>query len=140
MAAGDKPRIKVAVKPKDGGTRISVLAAWEREDGKLSASLDKRVVELALKLDDGTIVRVKRGADGKPTHWIDVFDEALNAPAPRAAARAQPRAAAGGAAPANAGWDFGGDDTDDLPFAIDATLYGDGRDARRDATCRVRLR
>lgn len=82
--AGEKPRIKVAVKPKEGGGgRISLLAAWDR-DGKLSASLDKRVVELAAKLDDGTIVRVKRGADGKPDHWIDVFEEGV----PRTGAQA----------------------------------------------------
>lgn len=140
MAAGDKPRLKISVKPKDGGNRISVLAAWEREDGKLNAMLDKRVVELALKLDDGTIVRVMRGADGKPSHWVDVFDEqASTSPAPsRGGYRDAPRAPRTAAAPPDdAIDDFGGDD---IPFAIDATLYSDGRESRRDASWRARLR
>lgn len=88
MASGDKPRIRVAIKPKDGGERISLIAAWQRDDGKLSATLDRRIVELAVKLDDGSIVRVKRGADGKASHWIDVFDNAAQS-SPRHESRKQ---------------------------------------------------
>lgn len=86
MSGGTKPRIKVAVKNKESGQRVYILAAWDR-DGRLSASLDKRVVELAMKLDDGSIVRVRRGADGKPDHFIDVFDDGASATAPQRAPR-----------------------------------------------------
>jgi hypothetical protein len=108
MAAGDKPRIKVALKEKGEGTKnVSILAAWDR-DGKLSASLDKRVVELAVKFEDGTITRVKRNAEGKTTHFVNVFDEGLNGQAP--AARPAPT-------PASSAFDgdgFGA--ADDIPF------------------------
>lgn len=105
--AGEKPRIKVALKERGEGTKnVSILAAWDR-DGKLSASLDKRVVELAVKFDDGSITRVKRGEDGKTTHFVNVFDEGLSA---SPAARPAP-------APASSAFDgdgFGA--TDDIPF------------------------
>lgn len=107
MANGEKPRIKVALKEKGEGTKnVSILAAWDR-DGKLSASLDKRVVELAVKMDDGTIIRVKRTEDGKTTHFVNVFDEGLSA-----APVARP-------APAPASSAFDGDGfgaADDIPF------------------------
>jgi len=93
-----KPKIKVAIKSKAAGAQtISLFAAWDN-DGRLSASLDKRVLELAVKLDDGNIVRVKRGADGKPDHWINVYDNASSAPT--RAAQPAPEV----------------DGTDDLPF------------------------
>lgn len=107
MSGGTKPRIKVAVKNKESGQRVYILAAWDR-DGRLSASLDKRVVELAMKLDDGSIVRVKRGADGKPDHFIDVFDDGAGGGQPQRTTRV------GGSYEAAAPTDGFGDD--DLPF------------------------
>lgn len=106
MAAGDKPRIKVALKERgEGHKNVSILAAWDR-DGKLSASLDKKVVELAVKMDDGTIIRVKRDAEGKTTHFVNVFDDGVTQSAP--AVRSAPASSAYA----------GGDDfaTDDIPF------------------------
>jgi hypothetical protein len=71
----NRPAMKVCVKAKsEGATRVSLLAAWRKEDGKLSASLDKRVVRVVLLLDDGSKVDIQRGPDGKPTHYIDVFE------------------------------------------------------------------
>lgn len=107
----NRPRLSVSVKPKDGsGGRISLLAAWDR-DGKLSAQLDRRIVELAVKLETGEIVRVKRGADGKPDHWVDVYEnsgeQAPRSQPPRDERRATQRDAF---EPSD---DFGGDD---LPF------------------------
>jgi hypothetical protein len=106
MANGEKPRIKVALKAKGEGTKnVSILAAWDR-DGRLSASLDKRVVELAVKMDDGEIIRVKRDADGKTTHFVNVFDEGIGkVPVPP---------------PASSAFDGGGGGEpfgDDIPFA-----------------------
>jgi len=75
--SSNRPQLKISVKPRGEGNgqgRISLFAFWRR-DGKLSGALDKRVVELAAKLEDGTIVRVKREGDGKVSHFIDAFEE-----------------------------------------------------------------
>ena len=98
MSNSNRPSLKISVKPRGEGNgqgRISLFAFWRR-DGKLSGALDKRVVELAAKLEDGSIVRVKRDAEGKVSHFIDAFEE-------RATSRAEEPAA-----------DFGDDDL--LPF------------------------
>jgi hypothetical protein len=93
--SGNRPELKIAIKPRDGGERVSLFAFWRGKNGKLSGQLDRRVTELAAKLEDGTVVRVKRGADGKSTHFVDAFEE-------RATQRAEEPAA-----------DFG---DDELPF------------------------
>lgn len=70
-----RPRIKVVLKAKEEGARaVPILAAWDR-DGRLSASLDRSVVELAVRLEDGTIVRCKRGEDGRANMWLNVYDD-----------------------------------------------------------------
>ena len=74
MAAGDKPRFKVVLKRKAGIEKVDLIAIWDNK-GKLSATLSRSIVELALKLENGAIVRVKHGADGKPDHWINVYEE-----------------------------------------------------------------
>ena len=99
--SGNRPELKIAIKPRDGsGERVSLFAFWRGQNGKLSGQLDRRVVELAAKLEDGTIVRAKRSTDGKSTHFIDAFEERATQ------ARAEEPAA-----------DFGGGfGNDDLPF------------------------
>ena len=73
--SGNKPCLKIAVKPKAGeGGRTSVMAFWRRDNGKLSGDLDRRVKRMVLLLDDGTKVDVQRGADGKLTHFCDCFE------------------------------------------------------------------
>jgi hypothetical protein len=100
MAAGDKPKIKVSIKPMTTGAKdVPLFAAWDK-GGRLSASLDRKIVELAVKLDDGSIVRVKRKEDGWPDHYINIYDNSQTSPAPRAA-KVQAQS---------------DDDTSDLPF------------------------
>ncbi len=75
MAQGDRPDLTIALKPR-GGTkedRIYLFSGWSNDGRISSASLDRRVVEFAVKLEDGSIVRVKRGRDGKLDHYVDVF-------------------------------------------------------------------
>jgi hypothetical protein len=94
VSGGNKPAIKVAIKSRSGdGGRVSVCAAW-RDDatGRLRASLDKRVVRMVLVLDDGSKVDVQRGADGKPTHFVDIFENEERGAAPQ---RQQQRSAGG---------------------------------------------
>lgn len=89
-----RPRIKVVLKAKEENARaVPILAAWDR-DGRLSASLDRSVVELAVRLEDGTIVRCKRGEDGRPTMWVNVYDDGsatnqMHAPTPSRAGSRQ---------------------------------------------------
>jgi len=101
---GAKPSAKIAIKPTDGGERTYVAAAWRRDDGRMGGLvLDKRVAQLAVQLDDGTVIRVKRGADNKMSHYIDLFLEDERAPQP--SARRAPQA-----------FDAAPGYPDDLPF------------------------
>lgn len=95
-----KPKIKVAIKHKEGGESVGIFAAWERPDGKLSATLDKRIKQAAFQMEDGSVHRITRDRDGKPSHWINVYDSADGAPT-----RSAPRS-----------HNFGATDRDDLPF------------------------
>lgn len=74
--------LKIAIKPRDGnGKNLSILAFWERDDRPgLNGALDSRITQLAVQLEDGTIIRVKRDADGKTTHFVNAFDERNRAP------------------------------------------------------------
>lgn len=121
MAQGDKPVVKVSMKPRDGGGgRISLCAAWRDEDsGRLRASFDRRVKAVKLMLDDGSVVTARRGDDGKWSHFVDIYegDAPLTGAAASAARREPQRTSSGGYGPAGAGDgpdDFGGDD---IPFA-----------------------
>ena len=71
----DKPRIKVSLKHKDGGESLSIFAAWDKDDGKLSATMDKRISQIAIKMEDGTVHRVTRDDSGKPSHWVNIYDD-----------------------------------------------------------------
>lgn len=73
--AGQKPDLKIALKPKDGGgDRVYFMAFWRRENGKLSGDVDRKLRGMRLFMEDGSHVDVKRGADGKLSHWLDVFE------------------------------------------------------------------
>lgn len=106
MAGGAKPSAKIAIKPVEGGERTYIAAAWRRDDGRMGGLvLDKRVTQLAVQLDDGTVIRVKRGADNRMSHYLDLFLEDERAPSAVAPKRAH-------AAALNAASDY----EDDLPF------------------------
>jgi len=105
--AGSKPSAKLAIKSTDGGERTYIAAAWRRDDGRMGGmKLDRKVKQLAVQMEDGTIHRVKVGPDGKASHFIDLFLED-EAPAGRPSTRQQSAQGLDGPD------DFGGDD---LPF------------------------
>ena len=111
--AGEKPALKVSVKAKEGGAQtVSLFAFWPGDNGGLRGRLDRRVVEVAAKLEDGSIVRVKRGPDGRESMWINAY---LEAPPPVAAPRPAQRPQRPAALPFDAEPD-GGLDPDDMPF------------------------
>lgn len=81
MAGGAKPSAKIALKPAGGGDRTYIAAAWRRDDGRMGGLVvDKRVTQIAVQLDDGTVIRMKRGADNKMSHYLDLFLEDERAP------------------------------------------------------------
>ena len=100
-----KPAAKIALKSVDGGERTYIAAAWRRDDGRMGGlRLDKRVTQLAVHLDDGSIIRVKRADGEKLTHFIDLFlEDDTTVRAPSARRDATPPSIA----------DF---DADDMPF------------------------
>jgi hypothetical protein len=105
--AGSKPSAKLAIKSVDGGERTYIAAAWRRDDGRMGGmKLDRKVKQLAVQMEDGTIHRVKVGPDGKASHFIDLFleDEAPSGARP-STRQAEPPP-----------FDDGGGFGDDLPF------------------------
>lgn len=118
--AGNKPELKIAIKPVDGGERVSLFAFWRRDNGKLSGSLDRRVKGIRVVLEDGSHVDLRR-VDGKHTHWIDCFEESDGGGGPRSGGYS-------GGGGSRHGDDFPADDggadwgSDDVPF-----LERDGR-------------
>ena len=110
--AGEKPALKVSIKSKEGGAQsVSLFAFWPGEGAGLRGRLDRRVVEVAAKLEDGTIVRIKRGQDGRETMWINAYLSDVPVPTPQP--RQAPQRAA---APLFDEGPDGGLDPDDLPF------------------------
>ena len=86
----DKPRIKVAVKLVDGGEAVQLIAAWDKDGGRLSASIDRDIKAIAIQKADGTVHRLTRGANGKWSHYVNVYDNGASGggfQAPRAAAK-----------------------------------------------------
>lgn len=107
-----RPAISIAIKPVGGGKedRIYTLAGWER-DGKVSSlQLDKRVKAMKLQLEDGSVVVIQRGADGKCSHYFDLFDNRERESSPRPREQTRREVARDD--------DFGGGDfgDDPLPF------------------------
>jgi hypothetical protein len=72
-----KPDFKVSIKPEQGGGKATYLFAfWRKDDGKLRGSLDGKIVQLSVKLEDGTVVHVKRKPDSKyADHYVNLFEE-----------------------------------------------------------------
>lgn len=100
---GQRPDLKIALKPRDGGgDRVYLLAFWRRENGKLSGDVDRKVRGLRVFLEGGGHVDIKRGPDGKLTHWIDAFE-----------GDGQPQQSSGDR---HVGGREFADDSDDLPF------------------------
>ena len=81
MSDKQKPAFKVSVKPEQGGGKAVQLAAfWRKEDGKLRGSLDGKIVQLSVKLEDGTVHHVKRKDGGRfMDHYVNLFEEEGNA-------------------------------------------------------------
>ncbi len=76
MASGEKPALSIYLKPvgsKDKKDRRYVFSAWE-QDGRLGALRpDRSVKAFKFQFDDGEVVTVKKGDDGKWSHYIDAF-------------------------------------------------------------------
>jgi len=71
-----RPTMSISLKPVGGSKedRLYLLAGWER-DGKLtSLALDRKVKQLAVQWEDGTITRVSRDDGGRWSHFVDVYD------------------------------------------------------------------
>ncbi len=77
MSDKPKPAFRVSVKPEQGGGKAVQLAAfWRKDDGKLRGSLDGKIVQLSVKLEDGTVHHVKRKPDSKfVDHYVNLFEE-----------------------------------------------------------------
>lgn len=107
----NRPDFKLVIKAKTTREQrdakpLTVLAAWRGERG-LSASLDRDVARIVIERTDGSREVIQRAADGKPTHWLNIYE---GAPRPADSVR---RSAVGSSAPlldATAG------DADDIPF------------------------
>lgn len=117
MARGDKPAISISLKPVGGAKedRVYFMAGWPRDDGKVSSlQLDRKIKAMKVQLEDGKVVTITRGADGKWSHYIDVF----TADAPSSTSRPAPKPASVDSSGGEFGEDFGGDFGDDsIPFA-----------------------
>ena len=91
MSDKQKPAFKVSVKPEQGGGKaVQIAAFWRKDDGKLRGSLDGKIVQLSVKLEDGTVHHVKRKEGGKwMDHYVNLFEEEGNAQKFAGAAPAQ---------------------------------------------------
>ena len=104
----NKPEIKIAIKPTEGGgSRVDLFAFWRRDNGKLSGALDRRVKGIRVYLEDGTQQTLRRIDGNKHSHWIDCYEDAP--PPPR---DARPPSGGRDDFPPD---DFG-DDGDPIPF------------------------
>lgn len=77
MSDKQKPAFKVSVKPEQGGGKaVQIAAFWRKEDGKLNGSLDGKIVQLSVRLEDGTVHHVKRKPNSKfCDHYVNLFEE-----------------------------------------------------------------
>jgi hypothetical protein len=77
VSAGQKPDFSCYLKPagsKDKNDRRYFLSGWVTPEGRLnSLRLDRKVVAFQVRFEDGEVVTVKKGADGKLSHYIDCF-------------------------------------------------------------------
>lgn len=72
---GRKPDITIGFKAVNASkeTKDTPFAAFWSEDGRLGGGLDKRVAQVKIQLEDGTVVHIKR-ENGKLTHWCNAKD------------------------------------------------------------------
>jgi hypothetical protein len=110
----NRPDFKLVIKAKQRDAKpLTVLAAWRGERG-LSASLDRDVARIVIERTDGSREVIQRAADGKPTHWLNVYEGGA-APVPVRHADSVRRSAVGSSAPLlDAAGDGGA--VDDIPF------------------------
>lgn len=75
MASGDKPALSISLKPRGGSKedRRYIMSGWENEGRISMLTPDRKVTQMAVQFEDGEVVRVKKGADGKWDHFVDVF-------------------------------------------------------------------
>jgi hypothetical protein len=86
VAESNRPAISIAIKKVGAKDRIYALAGWEREGKVTGMQLDKRIKAVKFLMEDGEVVEMTRGADGKLSHYIDYFDnrqERKAKPAPK---------------------------------------------------------
>ena len=74
--AGRRPDLSISIKDaSDKESKPIPLAAYWQEGDRLQGGLDRGIAELAIKLDDGTIVRVKRTRDAngksRTSHYVN---------------------------------------------------------------------
>jgi hypothetical protein len=84
----NRPALKVYLKSARERQYVDLFAFWRGERG-LTGTLDRSVVELAVTLEDGTTVRVRRDDQGRVDGWyINAREDGGRTPQ-RAPARAQ---------------------------------------------------
>lgn len=74
MAAGQKPDFSLSIKAVSAGREErphQVAAYWREPDGRLNGGLDKKIKQLKIEYEDGTVVHVTR-PNGKTTHWLNL--------------------------------------------------------------------
>lgn len=92
----NRPDFKLVVKAKQRDAKpLTVLAAWRGERG-LSASLDRDVARIVIERTDGSREVIQRAADGKPSHWLNVYEGGAPVVRPADSVR---RSAVGSSAP-----------------------------------------
>lgn len=107
----NRPDFKLVVKAKQRDAKpLTVIAAWRGERG-LSASLDRDVARIVIERTDGSREVIQRGQDGRPTHWLNVYEG--GAPAPSRPADSMRRSAVGSSEPL---LDATTGQSDDIPF------------------------
>jgi hypothetical protein len=111
MAKGDKPDLSISVKPAGSGkeARKYILSAWKQKGRISSLQLDRNVAAIAVKFVDGTQEIIRKGPDGKMTHYFDAFLRDGNYGEEKGGAFDKNDAAFGG------GDEFGGGASDDFP-------------------------
>lgn len=74
--SGRKPDLKMTFKPAMpgvSGQETPFAAFWKEDGGRLSGGLDRKIVSVTIKYEDGTTTTVRR-ENGKSTHWCNLKD------------------------------------------------------------------
>ena len=77
----NKPAFKVDIKAEGGASKaVSLFAFWRKEDGKLRGSLDGKIVQLSVMLEDGSTHHVKLKPGTKyADHFINCYENEAHA-------------------------------------------------------------